>query len=208
MHQIVSILCLFFALFAHPTSNGQTVDKIALENHFIDTISEDITIPLPVGDYLRQTKDLYVADYGCYMLENVRFATYAVLSGGQFLPLVDWNRAKESALTLLTTPLAGEGIVLNLEHLKYSFEKANYEIPLPSFLSSCIADGCAPYVGIEELTEDAVVASLFLVNEEKQYNHVLKLTIPRQVIVNHAGHINGTLHTYVPMGNVAELYAK
>ena len=191
-----------------PQDDGVTLDKIALENNFINTISDDITIPLPIADYLQQERNLFVADYGSYVLENVRCATYAIMCKGEFVPLVDWNRAKETAMTLLTTPMAGNGITLHVEHIKYNFEKTEYDLPLSAFLSSCISDGCTPYVGIEGITEQFVAASLFLVNEKKKFNHVLKITIPRQTIINHTGRVSGTLHTYVPTGNIAELYAQ
>lgn len=209
MHQIAVILTIFFALSCPPQDGGRVVDKIALENSFIDTISDDAIIPLPADScYSKLTGNLYVIDSGSYMLEDVRSATYAVLSHGHLQPLSDWNRPKESVLTMLTTPSADGEIILDIDHIKYGFEKANYKIRLSSFLSSCILAGCVPYVGIETITDEAVTVSLFLVNAGRQYNHVLKLTIPKHAIVKRRGRVTGTLHTYVPMGNVSDLYAK
>ena len=209
MYKIAIILTIITASFCFPQDGNRIAEKIRLENGFAATITDADTLALPSRDrYERCGKNLYRIDLGNYMLDEVRCVTYASFSDGVFGPLVDWARPTESTFTLLTTPLENCGIVLHVEHLKYNFASADYDFRLSSFLASCIRDGCIPYVGIETVTDEAVTASLFLVNGEKQFNHVLKLSIPKEVFTDHTGQITGTLHTYVPMGNVSDLYAK
>ena len=203
---IISLLLCCVVSFSQENAHKSKID---LENEFLATITDTLNIPLPSEEcYRKISGNVYVAEGGSYMIENVRCDTFATSRDGTLVPLMTWSFPEESVKTMLTTPFVCENITLKAEHLKYGFESAYFEVNLKSLLSSCIHYGCIPYVGISGISDNAVEASLFLVNTKEEYNHILKLHIPRNVINRKKGSITGSLHTYVPMGNIDNLYVR
>lgn len=97
---------------------------------------------------------------------------------------------------------------LNFTQVSYGFKKTTFSVPLRQWISFCQNHGCQLYVGIENVKENGDVSAVVLaVNEAENYNHVLTLTVPSEMIRARKGLIDARIYPYVPTHNVANLFA-
>ena len=97
---------------------------------------------------------------------------------------------------------------LNLTQVSYGFKKTTFTVPLRQWISFCQNHGCQLYVGIEDVKENGDVSAVVLaVNEAENYNHVLTLSVPSDMIRARQGQIDARIYPYVPTHNVANLFA-
>ena len=97
---------------------------------------------------------------------------------------------------------------LSLTQVSYGFKKTTFSVPLRQWISFCQNHGCQLYVGIEDVKENGDVSAVVLaVNEAENYNHVLTLTVPSDMIRTRQGQIDARIYPYVPTHNVANLFA-
>ena len=97
---------------------------------------------------------------------------------------------------------------LSLTQMSYGFKKTTFSVPLRQWISFCQNHGCQLYVGIEDVKENGDVSAVVLaVNEAENYNHVLTLTVPSDMIRTRQGQIDARIYPYVPTHNVANLFA-
>ena len=97
---------------------------------------------------------------------------------------------------------------LNFTQVSYGFKKTTFTVPLRQWISFCQNHGCQLYVGIEDVKENGDVSAVVLaVNEAENYNHVLTLTVPSDMIRTRQGQIDARIYPYVPTHNVANLFA-
>ena len=96
---------------------------------------------------------------------------------------------------------------LNLTQVSYGFKKTTFSVPLRQWISFCQNHGCQLYVGIEDVKGNGDVSAVVLaVNETENYNHVLTLTVPFDMIRARQGQIDARIYPYVPTHNVANLF--
>ena len=65
-------------------------------------------------------------------------------------------------------------------------------------------EGCNLYVGIKKYAEDNVAATVFALNNELGYNHVLAVDFPTGILSGRQQSITGTAYVYIPLQNVTE----
>lgn len=197
---------------AEPASYEKMVGKdiIQLENEFLSTVCEGsgVECVFDPSEYKKAGGKFYMKAGKAYWMEQIRDDSYAVENGDRLIPLCSASYPEESLRTLLTVPAAAVGFTIHLVHHKYGFVEDTYDVDMGDFLASCMADGCEPFVGVEECTEDMISASLFLVNTEKGYNHVLKVRMSLALLKSRLGCLTADLNTYIPTHNISELYAK
>lgn len=185
-------------------------NKIELEDNFIATIvpgSGSGTILNPEG-YVKSGGHYYVRKGDEYYIPQVRNDSYAIGKEGKLVPLSSTQYPEESVMTIFTEPSASAGYTVELTMHKYGYVEQSYEVNLADFLISCTNDGCTPYVGINECGKDFIVASVFLVNKEKGYNHIMKAYIGPGLLTHSQGQIKADLHVYVPNQNISDLFAE
>lgn len=96
---------------------------------------------------------------------------------------------------------------LNLTQVSYGFKKTTFCVPLRQWISFCQNHGCQLYVGIEDVKENGDVSAVVLaVNEAENYNHVLTMTVPFDMIRARQGQIDARIYPYVPTHNVENLF--
>lgn len=215
------IICVFSACFS---ARGQQVftyesadhteaigkNKIELEDSFPTTIvpgsGSGITFD-PEG-YVNSGGKFYVRKGNEYYIPQVRNDSYAVDKGGKLVPLSSTRYPEESVMTIFTEPSASVGYSVELTLHKYGYVELTFEANLADFLISCRKDGCIPYVGIDECSNENIVASVFLVNEIKGYNHIMKVNVSQDMLRQSKGLIKADLHVYVPTKNISNLFAE
>lgn len=185
-------------------------DKIELEDEFIYTIQEGIGLgyPFDFAGYEKAGGNFYLKKGNEYYTAQVRNDSYAEKKRGKLEPLWNVSYPKESIMTLFTTPAAATDFEIEILHHKYGFAEEKFTVNLADLLVSCMEAGCVPYVGIEECTKDSILVSIFLVNDESAYNHILKVGMDYHLLKSSAGCISADLYTYIPSHNISDLYAK
>lgn len=97
---------------------------------------------------------------------------------------------------------------INMTQVSYGFKKTVFKVSLRQWLAFCQNNGCHLYVGIEDIKENGDVSAVVLaVNEAENYNHVLTVTVPSDVLQRQQGTLEARLYPYVPTHNVRSLFA-
>ena len=115
--------------------------------------------------------------------------------------------AETAANMMLSTNTKGQ-YRLNVTQISYGFQKKVFQVPLRQWISFCQNNGCQLYFGIEKIDSKGEVSAVVLaVNQAENYNHVLTVCIPTDVINSRHGVIDARLYPYVPTHNVMNMFA-
>ena len=122
--------------------------------------------------------------------------------------VVDMAHPAESAANILLSRFTPGDYIIRIDQTCYGYQRKHFDVPLRQWIVFCSESGCEVYCGVEGLDKDVVKASLFVVNQAEGYNHVLYVEVPFNVIEQREGIIEARLDCYIPMHNVAGLFAK
>ena len=114
----------------------------------------------------------------------------------------------ETAANMMLSTNAKGQYSLSMTQISYGFQKKVFQVPLRQWISFCQNNGCQLYFGIEKIDSKGEVSAVVLaVNQTENYNHVLTVSIPADVINNRQGTIEARLYPYVPTHNVMNMFA-
>lgn len=115
----------------------------------------------------------------------------------------------ESIANLFIVPsVISDSITVDLTILKHEYgEKENCVIPLSQLLAASEDDGCIPFWGMEKYEEGILEGSLFLYNNFRGYDHVIKIVCNPENVLNRQGHIQARASLFIPTNNVQNLYS-
>ncbi len=123
------------------------------------------------------------------------------------LVLSDRHPVESAANMMLNLQTAGD-FQIQITQLSYGFKKTVFEVPLKQWVAFCQQHGCELYFGLENLSDNSEVEGVVMaVNTAENYNHVLTVRIPSEVIEARSGVIEARLYPYVPTHNVLNLFA-
>lgn len=115
--------------------------------------------------------------------------------------------AETAANMMLSTNIKGK-YDINITQISYGFQKKNFQVPLRQWISFCKDNGCQLFFGIEKIADDGAIDAVVLAfNQAENYNHVLTVSIPADVISQHQGSVEARLYPYVPTHNVMNMFA-
>lgn len=145
-----------------------------------------------------------------YYKEGVKGAEETVGTKGELVSSSD--HPIESAANMMLSQETDGDYSLCINQLSYGFKKTTFSVPLKQWIAFCQETGCELYFGVEGMEEekedgqmlDVVVLA---VNKKENYNHVLTIRIPMEAIQHQQGELEARLYPYVPMHNVANMFA-
>lgn len=115
--------------------------------------------------------------------------------------------AETVANMLLSFDIKGD-FTVHVTQVSYGFKKTAFDMPLQQWITFCKNNRCHLYVGIEDINSDGDVSAVMIaVNEAENYNHVLTVTVPADIIKDQSGSFDARLYPYVPTHNVKSLFA-
>ena len=118
------------------------------------------------------------------------------------------NHPAESAANMMLSLQTEGDYLINITQLSYGFKKTVFQVPLKQWMAFCQFHGCKLYFGVEKIAEDGSVDYVVMaVNTAENYNHVLTVHIPSEIIEAKSGKIDARLYPYVPTHNVLNLFA-
>lgn len=186
------LLCVSFPV-EYQLMSGE--NKIEAENHILDDIRQTAIVHTP------DAVDAQSNDY--YIVESCTNRLYSV---GDKLVASSRYPAETAANMLLSTEMNGK-VLLNMTQLAYGFRKTSAEVDLKQWITFCRNSRCQLFVGIDRVDDNGNVEAVVLaVNKTENYNHVLTVTIPAEVIGMQQGIIEARLYSYVPTQNIRNLF--
>ena len=153
----------------------------------------------------RDSTSYYVKEGVSYVLHEINTNQYFVKSNDSILrPIYTEKYAAESVVNLMQQIVSSQNFTLNIQQNIYGYKKATFSIPLKVFSDYCLSLGCTTYIGIEEENKNEVKAVVVYRNEFFGYNHLLYITVPRNVIREQEGDISAKLYCYIPTHNLKQ----
>ena len=112
----------------------------------------------------------------------------------------------ESMLNLFTQADAmDKNFTLDLAVKGYTYYSQT-KCPLSKFSSYMRNIGCQAYVGMETIEKEKLTGTVFFVNRQLMYEHMLYFEFPRHLFKQVTGEISVQLYPYIPIGNIGNLY--
>lgn len=103
-----------------------------------------------------------------------------------------------SVFNFLTT----ENYKLNVTQKCYGYKNLCYKVPIQQVTAYCVHQNCEPYIGIEKNDGETIKAVIIYENLDYNYNHLLCLDIPHDVLENKCGEIDCRIYSYIPTYNL------
>lgn len=170
-------------------------NKIEAESHILDDISNTKVVHKP--DNMEQQQNDY------YILKTCTNRIYFVnnrLVAGERYP------AETVANMMLSTEMKGD-VKLHITQVAYGFRKSSIDVNLKQWITFCRNSHCKLFFGIDNINSDSSVDAIVVaVNSEENYNHVLTVSVPIDVIASQQGTIEARLYSYVPTQNIRNLF--
>ena len=183
---------------------------------------DDFIAGLRVAEYalpVREDPDtasLQTADNGVYTLpgahyhlRSVNANTYwTIEEGGLTAPVYDAAFPAESMANLFIFPAPQAlDVPMRVTVIKHEpGEKEVIDTTVGQFMNYCLAQGCTPFWGIEEIDGDIMQGALFMLNAAEGYDHVLKITCSPADVIDGNGVVEARASLFVPTANVKNLY--
>ena len=192
---------------AHSGTRGE------IEDQFISKVKGPRLERIPFkeidnGDLEPKDDEIYVVHDGTYLNKEISRDTY-FHDGYEPVPVWDAAFPLESFANLILYPseLYGDKN-LQVSVLKHEYgEKEMFTTRLDQFIAACEQDGCLPFWGVEKFENGTLEGVIFLYNEKKAYDHVLKITCTPEDVINGNGTIQARASLFIPTNNVHNLYA-
>ena len=150
---------------------------------------------------------LYVLPGGSFRIEEVTRNVY--FSDNDSLQPV-WNKAypAESVSNLMLYPAEIYGNPdIELTVIKHEYgEKEELTIPLNQLLATAENEGCLSFFGVEKFANGELFGSLYFYNPDRAYNHLVRMKLNPQEIIEGAGKIKGRVSLYIPTNNIENLF--
>lgn len=182
-------------------------DEIELENRFFHLL------PLcETNDYVTHRKvifpeasDYFVRNGDFFVAPSINNNLYYVREDSLWSLVRDVNRPVVSASNMMLNANIEEDLQLYLIMDKYGYKRDTIQVSYRKFIQMCIKEGCVPYFGFKQKTEEAYTGTLFLVNRTGGYLHLLSVVIPHKVIESpKTATINGVLYAYISLYNLSD----
>ena len=144
-------------------------------------------------------------DSGFYWLESVRSGWFPEVGKSDGY-LFDIDRKEDSLLNLFSyADRMGKKHRLHLTIRGYRYEKS-WLYPLAELCAFMRSKNCVPYVGLETETGEACTGSVFYVNRDLMYQHLLYFRFPLKAFSEDDVLIEAVLTPYIPIHNIGTLY--
>lgn len=163
--------------------------------------------------YADSLSSLWVANVGSYLDCTLKSERYYTLDPDSlsFEPVFDGGRLRESIVNLFTDYdiEKARNIGLSICFKTFGLKEQSIETTIPKFVAYCMQNGCVPYVGIVSIDNDSSGSADVLVimhNQQLGYNHVLRVSVPLECILNGNGASSARLNAFVPSSNIKNLF--
>ena len=188
------------------------MSKQDIERAFEAALSDYVNNYQPATEWMpakpvRVAGNVWMTSKGKYEDKTCRNMVFYVREeNGEMAPLFNPSMPEETVRTLCSID-CGKEIDVNLVFNRYGYKYDHAKCRIGALVGFFLKEGCIPFVQIDEVGEENVTVSLFMVNRSAGYNHVMKVVVPRAVLENASTEVDVTLNAYVPTHNVKAVRA-
>ncbi len=155
----------------------------------------------------RASDNTMLLSYGNYLSDRITSdVTVTRQHDGSYTTQYAASLPLRSVRNLLLTGASQTQLSLHLTMDRYGYKTTAMQITLQQFLRYCLQENCTLYVGIKQHNDTHVTATLFALNKNMGYNHMLSVTIPLTVLTCESNVISGRLYSYIPLQDVADSF--
>lgn len=156
-----------------------------------------------------QQKGYYTLQGNSYQISKITNNLYFKGDSIKGFTLVqDISHPLESAANMMLSQYAEGNFTLDINQTLYGYNRKHFTVNLKNWITFCLQHNCELYFGIEEVSNKIIKSSVFAVNDQMGYVHVLVAEIHLKVIDDGDGTINCRLDSYVPTNNLRNIFAK
>ncbi len=160
---------------------------------------------------ITSSEDFYIFQGDTYLRDYISSDLYYIKSeenDGSWKLIDDFSRSPQASLAnlLLTGGNPEDRHLVELTVDQYGYKSLTILIPYRKLLKYCLSQGCSPYFRTREKKKDLYEASLFLVNNNYGYNHLLMIEAPFEELEKSGGIIRARMYCHIPMHNIADNY--
>ena len=192
-------------------------DAIELERNFVRDIKRtapnlkllDLPQPESAGDSTKQQANYRVLGGKDYLSPSIHNSIYLRLekTGGKktYALIADTMKLVQSVGNMLLTGISKNHVNVALKVDKYGYACDSLLLPLASLVTFLQQEGCELYFGVKERKGDDVLCSVFALQRDYGYNHVISFRVPKSTLVQ-GGTVEARAFCYVPLHNVTEKF--
>jgi len=205
----ISFFIAMAAVEASSLAGQETVShRSAAEDNFIAglRIAHGEAGAVAVPDTLERIDDTL---FRHYTLRSINASTYYMIGADSVAePVLSAEYPAESMANLFILPVAQAfHTPMTVTVLKHEpGEKETVETTVGDFVEHCRQEGCAPFWGVEKISDGELQGALFLYNAAEGYDHVVKITCRPAELFGGEGAVAGRVSLYVPTKNVKNLF--
>lgn len=170
-------------------------NKVEAESHILNDILQTAVVHVP--DNMEQEHN------ESYLMESCTNRLY--FDGGKLV--ADARHPAETVANMMLSTEFEGNIRLRLTQVEYGFRKSTVEVDVKQWITFCRNNHCQVFYGVDNVSADGSVEAVVLaVNSEENYNHLLTLTVPADVVATCQGTVEARLYSYVPTQNIRNLF--
>lgn len=151
--------------------------------------------------------EFWQIDKGYYILNEIRHTLYYERKEQKGWKLVcDAAYPVWSTFNLMLSTDLEHQFNLNMVVDRYGYYQTELNIPLKKWIAFYQNQGCKAYLGIKTHQDKTITGTVFIVNEQMGYNHMLTIELDKDIIARRKGDIRSRLYAYIPLHNVSDDY--
>lgn len=149
--------------------------------------------------------DEFIRQGDFFISPLIRNEMYYTKKSGKWKLVRSEKRLSHSIANMMLDANLDEQVRLDIVMDQYGYKKDSLCTTYRQFIQICIHEGCMPYYGLKEKKDDLYSSTVFLVNWQGGYLHMLSAEIPKSIIDKPKDSvIKGKLYTYIPLFNVSD----
>ena len=185
-------------------------DIIELEDILIKDIVN--VIPKVKTDFLLDTvgKNVSRADSVIkiqgeqYLISAINNTIYVKEDNGKKILLCDEKVPTKSVSNIVLTGIFQRLIPVTLKVNCYGYQKKYLDITFQQIIDYCLNQNSKLYFGIKKNLQDKITGTLFVLNEQLGFNHVLSVEFPKGILKGSDEKVSGSLMPYIPINQINE----
>ena len=180
-------------------------DIIELEQNYMNRLkSYEALLPNDFYEFdFPQEKKYHIVQGTTFMLDAIRNDLYFKKEETWSLLSDTLKPTQSISNTMISRSVAGDyDLSVTLDLYGYKIEKTM--IKLDDWLGLCEEEGCVAYFGLKEKLVEGYTGTVFMVNENCGYVHMLSVKFPLETLRKKRGVIEGRMFVYVPLHNLSK----
>ena len=158
---------------------------------------------------LKKQDGIYVLDKGNLFIDDMKNSLYyQLIDNNRYSLIYNPDYVAESFSNLFQQPIDQNiNAELHIEQQLYGKERKSFVISIKQLLNYLIANDFVNYVGVEQLTDTLIEATIVMHNNNLNFYHMLHVkSSPSTLFDAKGGVLAARLYSYIPADNILTLF--